>query len=539
MAQRPAATPAARDSNSQPGPHRGRQVTLLTIGTGPTANKPAVLIVGNVEAAQLVGSELAMRIARLLAKRAENDKSVQQLLDQYTIYIIPRPNPDGSEKCWRRPYQEPQGNDRRTDDDRDGEIGEDGPDDLDGNGWITMMRIADPAGEYMPHPADARIMIKADPRKNERGQYRLMVEGIDNDHDGQWNEDGSAGVSFNRNFTFRYPYFQAGAGPNQVSEIETRAVADFAFDHPNIAAVFTFTPEDNLLHPWKPDAGSEGRPIKTHIMSADAPYQDYLAERYRKILGRDDAPDSPAGAGSFSEWAYFHYGRWSLGARAWWIPAAAEKKTDAKEKTADTKEKKKGDVASDAKKPATDTRGADDLAALRWLKSQGIDGFVDWHPIKHPDFPNQKVEVGGFKPFYRLNPPAKELDALGEKHCDFIIDLLGRLPHVKLNEVKVEPLGANTYRITATAINSGYLSTVSEMGRIAEKDYPVQIELSAPKDTDFLQGNRRSMIGKIEGEGGKVEQVWTVRFPKQRPENISVRIWAPAVGADEKKVSLK
>ena len=25
-------------------------------------------------------------------------------------------------------------------------------------------------------------------------------------------------------------------------------------------------------------------------------------------------------AGSFLEWAYFHYGRWALGTRGWWAP---------------------------------------------------------------------------------------------------------------------------------------------------------------------------------------------------------------------------
>ena len=42
----------------------------------------------------------------------------------------------------------------------------------------------------------------------------------------------------------------------------------------------------------------------------------YNAEQYRKLHGGKDAPGSPKGEGSFSEWAYFHYGRWSLAARA-------------------------------------------------------------------------------------------------------------------------------------------------------------------------------------------------------------------------------
>ena len=87
------------------------------------------------------------------------------------------------------------------------------------------MRVHDPTGKYMAHPQDPRILIEAEADKNEQGRFRILTEGIDNDKDGKFNEDGPGGVDFNRNFTFEYPYFQAGAGPSQVSETETRAVA--------------------------------------------------------------------------------------------------------------------------------------------------------------------------------------------------------------------------------------------------------------------------------------------------------------------------
>src|SRR5437588_1966005 len=48
----------------------GRKILEITIGTGKTAEKPAILIVGNVYAPQLVGSELAVRMARRLIERS-------------------------------------------------------------------------------------------------------------------------------------------------------------------------------------------------------------------------------------------------------------------------------------------------------------------------------------------------------------------------------------------------------------------------------------------------------------------------------------
>ena len=519
----------------------GREVYLFSIGTGRKDQKPALLVVGNVEAAHLVGSEMAMRIARSLAEKGKADPATRQLLDRVTVYIIPRPNPDGSEKCWQQPLGEPTGNKRPTDDDRDGKVGEDGPADLNGDGLITMMRIEDDRGEFIPHPKDPRVMIKADPKKNERGRYRLLVEGRDKDHDEQFAEDGSAGVSFNRNFTFNYPYYQSGAGPHQVSEIETRAVADFAFNHPNIVAVLTFTPEDNLVRPWKVDAGSEGQPAKTRLLSADAMVQDQLAQMYRKLRSDGNAPDSPAGAGSFSDWAYFHYGRWSLAARAWWIPKV-EGPPPPEAKPADNdsakREKQKPDDAA-AAKPAEDSRGADQLTALAWFAKEKIDGFVEFKSIKHPDFPGKTVEVGGFKPLIRLNPPAKQLDELGRKHASYVLDVLAKFPHIVIREVKTEPLGGGVHRITVRVANDGLLPTSSEMGRIAQQNYPVQVRLELPAKTEFLKGSPRMAIERLEGNGGSAERTWLVRLPSDKPTDAIIRVYAPSIGNVETKVGLK
>jgi hypothetical protein len=530
----------------------GRDVWLVAIGRGETHKKPAILVLGNVEAPHLVGSELAVRVARDLVKRGEgDDQAARELLDRVTLYIIPRPNPDGSEAFFAGPLQERAGNARKTDDDRDHVSGEDPADDLNGDGLITMMRVEDPAGKHRPHPNDARVMVEANAKKNERGEYTLYVEGRDEDHDESFNEDGAGGVSFNRNFTFKYSYFKPAAGPNQVSEPETRAVAEFAYDHPNIAAVFCFTPEDNLMHPWK--AGSDQGRIRTSIQSADADLMNFIAEKYRDIHGGKDAPSSPAGQGSASEWAYYHYGRWSLAARGWWIPkveaekkseddnAADVPKSDAKKEGEDSKaaEKKSDEKAkkSDEKAKKSDERSAELVNALRWFEREKIDGFVAWKGIEHSDFPGKKVEVGGFKPFVLLNPPAKELDSLGEKHTRFVVELAGLLPQLKITESKVESLGSGVYRVTATVVNGGFLPTMSEMGRVSGTPYPLQGELQLSDEVTFIQGTPRREISPLAGSGGKAELLWLVRADK--PVAGKIVVHAPAVGRAESAIELK
>ena len=498
----------------------GRDVWLLTVGTGKTDEKPAIAIVGNVQGSHLAGGEIALRMARKLAEIAKTDEATRKLLERQTFYFIPRPDPDGCEKSFSRPLRLPAGNDRKTDDDRDFAFGEDPPDDLNGDGIITMMRVEDETGDYFPHPDDPRVLIQADAKKNEKGKYRLLSEGKDDDNDEKFNEDAGDGVAFNHNFTFGYKPFQPGTGANAVSEPECRVTADFLFGRPNVAVLFCFSPEDNLFHTWKPDPNLERARIRTRVLGSDAALIEYIAGEYRKIHGGSDAPGPPDPSGSFSQWGYFHYGRWSLAARGWWVPKTEAPKPEGAEK-----------------KPSGEKRGESDINLLRWLAKENLDGFVDWMPVDHPDFPGKKVEVGGFKPFYSLNPPAKELDGLADKHLQFAAALPQWLPKLALIDAKAEALGNGVYRISVTAVNRGFLPTMSEMGQVNGEAYPLQIALTLPRGAELLQGSQRTKLPRLEGSGGKSEKTWLLKLGEERPKQLEVRAWAPAVG--EAKMQLE
>lgn len=557
----------------------GREIWLITLSRAPAGpeekpdDKPAILVVGNVYAPHLVGSELALRVARQFAAAPQQAPAApaaagapdakpsspttaqrtQDLLERFTVYVIPRPNPDASEAFFQSPHYERATNQRSTDDDRDGAFDEDPFEDLNGDGLITMLRVEDASGPYLPHPADDRVLIKADPKRNEQGRYRLVTEGIDNDHDEQFNEDPPGGVSLNRNFSFQYPFFQAGAGPHQVSEVESRAVADFAMTHPNIALVFTFAPEDNLFEPWKPEKDNER--IKTSVLSGDADPLNYLAEQYRELRGGSAPPEAPKAEGSFVHWAYFHWGRWSLGARGWWVPKTpapaddkpaetkpAEEKPASKTDAAKTDAAKTDTAAAEpAKKPksADDKRGADDLNALRWFDKQGIAGFVPWTPIEHPDFPGRKVEVGGFKPFLLLNPPATELDGLADKHAAFLSRLAEWLPRLRFDQVRVEPLGEGVFRLTVKVLNVGFLPTQPAISHSAQHTSPLQIKLDLPAGVTLVTGHPRHRLPKLAGNGGAAEQSWLLRGPADAAASIRITVYASHVGSESTTAELK
>ncbi len=213
----------------------------------PLADRPALLIAANFEGDHLVGSELACFIADYLVKNYATNVNVKQRLDNCVVYIMPRLNPDGAEFMWAPVKWARRTNTKPYDDDNDGWTDEDGPEDLNKDGFITVMRVKDPNGDYIIDPEEPRLMKKADPKKGEKGEFALYWEGRDHDGDGFIGEDPPGGVNINRNFMHEYPYYKPEAGRYMASEVETRSVLEWMIAHRNVAAILTFGESDNLI----------------------------------------------------------------------------------------------------------------------------------------------------------------------------------------------------------------------------------------------------------------------------------------------------
>ncbi len=222
-------------------------VELANPAGTPVDQRPGLLVAANFEGDHLIGSELALFMVDALTKGYATDAATKQRLDTGVIYVVPRVNADGAElmfapvKALRRTNTAP------FDADNDGRTDEDGPEDLNKDGVITLMRVKDPKGPFMVSPDDARLMKRADPAKGESGGWALYWEGLDKDTDGFIAEDGPGGADINRNFMHQYPYYEPDAGRYMVSEAETRAMLEFMLKHRNIAAIVTFGESDNLI----------------------------------------------------------------------------------------------------------------------------------------------------------------------------------------------------------------------------------------------------------------------------------------------------
>jgi len=455
-----------------------QDIWVLKIGKGDLNNKPAIVVVGGTEGFHVLSVELALQFA----ERLVNQHSA--ILENTTFYIFPNMSPDAYNQYHSKLKYERRGNVTKTDHDRDGSVNEDPYEDLNNDGYITQMRVESPLGDYKVHPSDARVLVKADRAKGEVGDYMVYSEGIDNDKDGKFNEDLEEGIAFNTNFTYKFPAFQPLAGDYPVSQKETRALVDYLFDQWNIFAFVTFSPANNLSEPLKFNEANAKKRVLTSMLKNDVATNKMVSDLYNKtITQKAFQQDNQGTDGDFFQWAYFHFGRYSFSTPGWWIPEVKaeiaegdkDKKNDSKDKPAVTKESN----------------------FMAWAAQQNLnDVFVPWTEVKHPDFPNQKVEVGGVKPFVMYNPPFNLVDSIAIEHTDFILKLAAMQPKLEFHNIKVEKLSGGLSRITADLFNNSPLPTHSELGEKSRWLRKIRIDITKDKK-EVIAGNTINLIDKL------------------------------------------
>ncbi len=517
---------------------RKRNVWLIELGKGTKQDRqirPAMLLVAGIEGNDLIGCTAAVTWVERLIEQYQDDAEIAKLLQTTTIYIVPRLNPDAAEHYFARLKIETSSNEKSVDGDHDGLLDEDGPEDLNDDGLITWMRIEDPQGEYILDPKDDRLLLKADHLKSEVGAWRYLREGVDNDHDERWNEDGLGGVNFNRNFPYGYKFFAEDAGVHQVSEVETRALADFVVERPNIAMVVTYGSADNLTKAPEGSKPAGRREPMTKIHQDDAGYYRVMGELYREALGLEKELDGASVPGAFSDWMYYHRGRLSLAAKAWSpvvaveLSKAADKKDEEPQEKAEDQEQQdsesepeKSDKGSDkdAKKDE-DKRNQQERKELKWFDEHAPEAFVEWQPIEHPDFPGLRAEVGGYRPFALTNPPSQLVGEIAAKHADFLTKAAQRLPRIGVRKIECRHLGRSVYEVKVQVENTGFLPTLLGHGRTTREIHPTRL-LMELDDESFLSGSRITNLPAIRGSGGMVEMRYIVRVPEQEKIDFEV-----------------
>jgi len=603
---------------------QGRDIHALTLsGVDEPASRPGILIVAGTDGRHLVGSETALRIAQQLVDAHD------ELLNEYTFYVIPRANPDGAMQNLGEVNAGFIGTLTDVDADRDRAMNENGPKDLNGDGVITQMRRLNPPlddrAESMADPAEPRLLKKPDATEGETAVYSVYVEGIDTDGDGKIAEDGIGFVDLDKNFMHEYPEFDHDSGTHQLSEPEALALAQFVLAHENIVAAVTYGRHDNLVNkPNTKGRGVSGQEPK-EIDAGDASIYDAIGALYTETTGQKRSAD-PSTDGSFVAWLYAQRGIPSFASTVWGRPEVKteedgdgddedKKQVSAKPQAADGKDDDpvtgmwrgkanvpdmgEMDVTLDltlgeddtvtgtmdtmmGSAPIEGTRAGDavslsaefgpdmtlpielsidgdsvsgtitgpegntidvtasrisgdddgdgggdgkaaDAGAAEWLKysdeMRDGAGFVEWEQFDHPTLGT--VEIGGFVPGFRMNPPADALDDLAGKQTDFVVKMTEKLPAMRIEGPAVKQLANGLYEIKLAVVNDGYLPTKTAMARKARSIMPTVVRISVPVD-DIVSGDRVDRIWGLDGSGGQSVHEWIVRVEDGAEVTVSI-----------------
>jgi hypothetical protein len=468
----------------------GKEIWVVTISES-TIPKPALLITAGIDGKHLAGTQITLK---MISNLLQSDKLVE-ILKEKTIYFVPAVNPDAIDAAFAAVKMEKRGNDTKTDDDRDGKNGEDPFEDLNKDGLITQLRIEDVTGSFIESPEDSRVLIKADPSKNQVGKYIVISEGIDTDKDGMFNDDFSEGVNIDKNFTFDYAAFEKGAGVYVASEPETRALLDFLYLNQNIYGVLTFGMHNNLSETPKYDSKLAGSRIIKGWLEKDIKIAEQVSKLYTQKAAIKDGPKMPMTKGNFAQTAYFHAGRFSFSTPGWWVPKMQAKKDSLDSKVEKVKEKEELNS---------------EVSFLKWADSQNVKGvFVNWSNLKHPDFPNQKVEVGGFVPNALNNPPLNFLEETATKHVLFVEELLAVMPKIETNVPEVEKIKDNLYRVSIKVANKGLLPTYTEIGDKIRFVSKMKTEIEIQKNQFMVSGRKYFIRDSMQADESE-EYSWLI-----------------------------
>ena len=512
----------------------GKDLLVLEItnkSTGKGLEKPGFWIDGNLHASEVMGAEVCLKTIETLVKKYGKDDFITDLVNTRTIYIMPKLNPDGSDYYLTHP-DGMRSSVRPHDSDRDGKFDEDPPEDLNGDHYITQMRVKDKTGSMKTSSEDPRLLERCE--ENEDGEWRVYSEGIDTDNDGRYNEDGVGGLDINRNWPgqWKQEHIQRGAGVYPLSEPETRAVVEFLLEHRNVTGLINHHMAGNFV--YRPPNNKHFNPVtgEEELMpEADERIYGVFGRKYskilnnqkvRKVLGRSAPPRQGAIWGVMIGWAYDHYGVFS------WVPEMGSY-----------------NVFCDYDSNGTATQ----LERLKWNDTE-MNGkiFVDWQPYDHPQL--GKVEIGGFvsktynpKSKTYLNMmcnPGPVFEEFLEKHAEWNNYLVSMSPLIRITDLKAQKFGSGFFKVRVSVQNQGYLPTnVTQQAINNQTAKPVKVNLTL-NGGELIMGEKSVDIGHLRGNRSLPETVeWMIKTDGNKKLTIFVDAVSEKGGSDTKKLELK
>jgi hypothetical protein len=407
--------------------HGGRDMWVVTITNfRKGAAKPAFWIDGGIHANEIQGPEVALYTAWYLLETYGRAEAITRLLDERMFYLLPMLSPDSRDAHMTRPNttHSPRSGQRPVDDDKDGLVDEDGPDDLDKDGHITSMRIRDPNGRWKAHKEFPNLLVPCGPE--ERGEFTLLgAEGVDNDDDGLVNEDGDGYYDPNRDWAWNWQpaHLQWGAHHYPFSILENRMAADFVAAHPNISGAQSYHNAGGMLLRGPGAKSDRYEPSDLAVYDVIGRKGEVLLPGYRYI---NIAYDLYEVYGGSVDWLHQMRGIYAF-TNELFTPFNL------------------------FRKEGGGWFGREEDLHLFNKQLLFDEGIVPWRAVDHPQY--GKIEVGGFKKNWMRQPPSFLLEEECHRNMAFTIYHADQMPLVKVESVEVKALEGGLTQVTATLAN--------------------------------------------------------------------------------------
>jgi hypothetical protein len=301
------------------------------------------------------------------------------------------------------------------------------------------------------------------------------------------------------------------------------------------------------------DPSSGTRP-ETTVATQDLVYYTAISDAYKRITGIENVPTHRTPEGAFFQYGYFQYGVPSFSTLGWGLPAAdagagarARPAGETETPTPAAGGRARAGGAGGARAGGTGgarTGGAGAQASsgsgsggglLTALEAAGIDAFVDWTSFQHDDL--GEVEIGGFMPYATTNPPAEQLPELGEKHGEFLVELAGMLPSVRIANTEVTAHGGGIFTVTVEVENTGFLPTSLQHGVRSRSVGPTFVQIQIDDDAILSGAEKTATVGVLAGSGSRGKITWVIRGTEGA--QLEIKLHSQKAGRDNSTVTLR
>jgi hypothetical protein len=419
---------------------QGRELWYMTINnpdTGSEMQKCAMYMDANIHGNEIQGGEIGIYTIWYLMENYNYNDTIRKMVDERVFYIFPSVNPDGRD-LWLHSGDSARSGQTPMDNDSDGLYDEDGAEDLDGDGEVGSMFIKVKHGEGTHRLSDigdqlVPIQKNIKGKPDELGDYKYIgSEGIDNDGDGRYNEDGGGGYDPNRDWpSYWQPnYIQRGAGAYPFYWPESKATGDFFYAHPNIAGVQAFHNSGGMIL-RNPGAQLHGELPRSDLMVMDEIGRkgERIIEGYRYIVIWKDLYTV---WGGFVDFTYDMLGIYSFSNELW-----------------------------------TSRSDLDNDGSTTQEEREFFDKYIDMdntaisiHEIDHPQLGKVTIDRDTTKLSGRV-PPSWLLEELCHRNMAFCLLHADEMPLPIIKDVSAEKIASGFYRLKVTLYNERLMPTMS------------------------------------------------------------------------------